>query len=114
MHLLVRLLSNLFVSLFSLLTILHYLHVFTALLAFGHAICIFQTNGVYTMVDTIANNPFGVPAFIASCNTAQEMCIMLTEYFNVKKNGPSGPSSPWEAVIMKRKAQQGKSFGVYV
>ena len=39
---------------------------------------------------------------------------MLTEYFNVKKNGPSGPSSPWEAVIMKRKARQGKRFDVYV
>ena len=113
MHLLVRLLSNLFVSLFSLLTILHYLHVFTALLAFVHAICIYSTNGVFTMVETIANNPFGVPAFIASCNTAQEMCIMLTTYFNVKKNGPSGPSSPWEACIMKRKARQGKRFDVY-
>ena len=67
------------------------------------------------MVETIANNPFGVPAFSASCNTAQEMCFMLTAYYNVKKNGPSGPSSPWEAGIMKRKARrEGKRFDVYV
>ena len=85
----------------------------TALMTFSHAILISNIDGKYTMIDTIAHNPFGESAFTASCSTVDEMCDMLHAYCSVKVK--SNGSSPWEAVVMTRQlltrqVSQGKRF----
>ena len=77
-------------------------------MTFSHAILISSIGDKYTMIDTIARNPFGESAFTASCSTVEEMCDMLHAYCSVKVK--SNGSSPWEAVVMTRQVSQGKRF----